>query len=149
MTLKPHTTYTLVAWIKTEAVSGSPGAQVYAWGFEGAAGTELITVKGTTPWQRYTVAFTTADDVSGRINGEIVVGHGRLDIRRQQVVLGQDGLVGVGAHHHARIEDARQGGQGALQLHQDHGVVVSSRSDFCSYSCHSYLQSIRLVGLGA
>ncbi|MCD6351308.1 MAG: carbohydrate binding domain-containing protein, partial [Armatimonadetes bacterium] len=68
VTLKPHTTYTLVAWIKTEAVSGSPGAQVYAWGFEGAAGTELITVKGTTPWQRYTVAFTTADDVSGRIN---------------------------------------------------------------------------------
>jgi hypothetical protein len=66
--LKPQTTYTLTAWIKTNDVTGSPGAQVYAYEFEGAKGAgPHITVTGTTDWKRYRQIFTTGDDGEGRI----------------------------------------------------------------------------------
>ncbi len=70
VTLKPRTTYTLSAWIKTQDVKGSPGAQVYPYEFEGATG-GFITVTGTTPWRRYLMAFRTGDDPKGRINFRI------------------------------------------------------------------------------
>ncbi len=69
VTLKPRTTYTLTAWIKTENVHGSPGAQVYPYEFAGAAGaSQEITITGTTGWKRYRQVFTTGDDATGRIN---------------------------------------------------------------------------------
>ncbi len=68
VTLKPNTTYTLVAWIRTEGVVGSPGAQVYPYEFDDAQGRGMITVQGTTPWRQYWLAFTTGQDVKGRIN---------------------------------------------------------------------------------
>lgn len=68
ITLKPHTTYTLVAWMRTENVVGRPGAQVYPYEFEDAPVTGMITVVGTTPWRRYSMTFTTGDDATGRIN---------------------------------------------------------------------------------
>jgi hypothetical protein len=69
ITLKPRTPYTLTAWIKTDNVRGSPGAQVYPYEFSGAigAGQEIMAV-GTTEWKRYRQVFTTGDDATGRIN---------------------------------------------------------------------------------
>jgi len=68
VTLKPNTTYTLSAWVRTEGIEGEPGAQVYPYEFDGAQGLGMITVVGTTPWRRYALAFTTAQDTEGRIN---------------------------------------------------------------------------------
>jgi hypothetical protein len=67
--LKPHTTYTLTAWIRAENAVGSPGAQVYPYEFEEAdtAG-PAISVAGTSGWTRYRHVFTTAQDGHGRIN---------------------------------------------------------------------------------
>ena len=67
--LKPRTTYTLAAWIRTEGVVGSPGAQVYPYEFDGASGATIqITVMGTTGWTQYRHVFQTGDDGDGRIN---------------------------------------------------------------------------------
>jgi Carbohydrate binding domain len=67
--LKPHTAYTLTAWIKTDNVAGSPGAQVYPYDFRGMTGAGLqITVTGTTGWTRYRQVFKTGDEAAGRIN---------------------------------------------------------------------------------
>ncbi len=69
VTLKPRTTYTLGAWVRTENVCGSPGAQVYPYEFDGAAGASpQITVTGTIGWTRHRHVFTTGDDTTGRIN---------------------------------------------------------------------------------
>ncbi len=68
VTLKPRTTYTLLCWMRTEDVVGSPGAQLYPYEFDGATGGGMITVTGTSDWRQYSVSFTTADDPTGRIN---------------------------------------------------------------------------------
>ncbi len=68
VTLKPNTTYTLMCWIRTENVTGRPGAQVYPYEFDDAIGVGMITVTGTTPWRRYYVVFRTGQDTRGRIN---------------------------------------------------------------------------------
>ncbi len=69
VTLKPRTSYTLTAWIKTDGVAGSPGAQVYPYEFHDATGAGLqITVTGSTGWTRYRHVFKTGDAVAGRIN---------------------------------------------------------------------------------
>lgn len=69
VTLKPRTPYTLTAWVRTDNVRGSPGAQVYPYEFSGAVGMgQPITVVGTTGWKRYRHVFTTGDDGAGRIN---------------------------------------------------------------------------------
>ena len=65
-----------------------------------------------------------------------VVGGGSLGFGGQQAGLGQDVLVGLGAHHHAGVEDTRQGGQGSLQLHQDYRVIVRARPDLCFRNWH-------------
>jgi len=70
--LKPRTTYTLIAWLKTENVVGSPGAQVYPHEFDGmSGGGQMITVTGTSDWKEYRHVFTTAEDAEGRINFRI------------------------------------------------------------------------------
>ena len=67
--LKPNTTYTLTAWIRTRQTAGDPGVQIYPYEFDGAAGAALsITVKGTSDWTRYRQTFTTGEDCEGRIN---------------------------------------------------------------------------------
>lgn len=73
LVLKPRTTYTLSAWIKTEAVRSGLGAQVYPYDFTGAATSpvDMLTVSGTTDWTRHEMSFTTADDAEGRINFRI------------------------------------------------------------------------------
>lgn len=69
VTLRPHTTYTLTAWLKTSQVTGSPGAQVYPYEFSDATGASLqITVTGTTGWTRHRQMFTTGADTTGRIS---------------------------------------------------------------------------------
>lgn len=67
--LKPHTDYTLTAWIKTRDIVGNPGAQVYPYEFDDAKGAgPAISVTGTTDWKRYRQTFTSSDDAEGRIN---------------------------------------------------------------------------------
>lgn len=68
--LKPHTTYTLIAWAKVDRVTGAPGAQVYAYEFDGAQG-GMLTWQGTRDWREQRMVFTTADDAEGRINFRI------------------------------------------------------------------------------
>ena len=76
--LKPHTTYTLCAWIKTDQVAGKPGAQVYPYEFQDASGAgPVISVTGTTDWKRYRQVFTTGQDGAGRINFRIYGATGR------------------------------------------------------------------------
>jgi hypothetical protein len=72
-TLKPHTAYTLSAWIKTKAVRGGIGAQVYPYDFAqaGTSPVAMLSVTGTTDWTRHEMAFTTADDAEGRISFRI------------------------------------------------------------------------------
>ena len=67
--------------------------------------------------------------VGGPDDDEQVIRYGGLGCWRQQVALGQDVLVGLGAHHHAGVEDVGQGSQGALQLHEDYGVVIGAAAD--------------------
>jgi len=66
--LGPHTSYTLIAWVKTDRVDGRPGAQVYPYEFKGASGGGMMTWTGTGDWTERRVAFWTADDGEGRIN---------------------------------------------------------------------------------
>jgi len=66
--LKPHTTYTLIAWAKVDSVEGEPGAQVYVYGFEDARGTSMLTWQGTGDWREQRTVFTTGDDGEGRVN---------------------------------------------------------------------------------
>ena len=62
--LKPYTTYTLIAWIKTENVTGE-GAQVYPYDYGGMMDpSQWIRVVGTTGWSYYSVQFTTGEDPS-------------------------------------------------------------------------------------
>jgi len=68
VTLKPNTTYTLIAWAKTEGVAGKPGAQVYAYEFEGAKSSGMLTWQGTRDWHEKRLVFTTGEDVEGRIS---------------------------------------------------------------------------------
>lgn len=68
VTLKPHTTYTLSAWVRSKGIEGEPGAQVYPYEFDGAQGLGMITVVGTTPWWRYALVFTTGEDGQGRVS---------------------------------------------------------------------------------
>ncbi|MCE5237792.1 putative glycoside hydrolase [bacterium] len=65
--LKPRTTYTLSAWIRTEGIGGQ-GAQVYPYGFEGMTGGGFIVATGTSDWRRHSVSFTTGAGTHGRIN---------------------------------------------------------------------------------
>ena len=75
----------------------------------------------------------------GLDDNDQVVGSRCLGFWRQQAGLGQDLFVGLGSHDHARIQDARQFGQRALQLHENHRVVVRSGSNlrFCYRHRHS------------
>jgi|GEM_PF-1458328 len=75
--LKPRTTYTLMAWVKTENVRGSPGAQVYPYEFEGATGGGLLTWVGTSDWKQQRTVFTTGADAEGRINFRMYGATGR------------------------------------------------------------------------
>jgi hypothetical protein len=72
VTLKPHTTYTLSAWVKTQHIAGGQGAQVYPYEFDGATGADIaIVAQGTRDWTRLMQVFRTADDAEGRINFRI------------------------------------------------------------------------------
>jgi hypothetical protein len=66
--LKPNTNYTLIAWAKTDDISGEPGAQVYPYEFEGAGGQNMMTWTGTKGWSEQRVVLRTGDDGEGRIN---------------------------------------------------------------------------------
>jgi hypothetical protein len=67
--LKPNTTYTLSAWIKTENVTWE-GAQVYPYDYDGVIdASKWIRVEGTTDWTSYSMQFSTgADPSKARIN---------------------------------------------------------------------------------
>jgi hypothetical protein len=66
--LEPNTNYTLIAWAKTDNVSGEPGAQVYPYEFEGADRHSKMTWTGTKGWSEQRVVLRTGDDGEGRIN---------------------------------------------------------------------------------
>ncbi len=66
--LKPNTSYTLIAWAKTDNVSGAPGAQVYPYDFEGASSGNMMTWTGTEDWKEQRLVLQTGDDGEGRIN---------------------------------------------------------------------------------
>ena len=66
--LKPNTSYTLIAWAKTDGISGEPGAQVYSYEFEGMGQQNMMTWSGTQDWTEQRVVIRTADDAEGRIN---------------------------------------------------------------------------------
>lgn len=66
--LKPRTSYTLIAWVKTENVGGEPGAQVYPYGFGGPRPFGMLTWSGTHDWMQQRLVFQTGDNAQGRIN---------------------------------------------------------------------------------
>ena len=53
---------------------------------------------------------------------------GGLGVGRQQVALGEDVLVGGGAHDDAGVFDPGEGDEPALQLHEDNRIVIGSGS---------------------
>ena len=73
--LKPHTTYTLSAWIKTENCGdghGGNSAQLYY--MDGDIDTQYIIATGTRSWQLYSKKFTTGNNpgtgtISFRVKG--------------------------------------------------------------------------------
>jgi len=68
VTLKPHTTYTLSARIRTDAISGGSGAQVYPYEFDDATGAGIgIVARGTRDWSEMSQVLTTGEDIEGRI----------------------------------------------------------------------------------
>ena len=67
VSLKPNTTYTLTAWVKTASLQGSPGAQVYPYEFDGVIRGGMLTWQGTGDWRKQALRFRTAEDVEGRI----------------------------------------------------------------------------------
>ena len=67
--------------------------------------------------------------VVGPDDDDQVVGSGGFCFGGQQVALGQNLFVGIRAHHHPGVQDARQVVQRTLQLHKNHGVVISAGSD--------------------
>jgi hypothetical protein len=66
--LEPNTNYTLIAWARTDNVSGEPGAQVYSYEFEGAGRHNMMTWTGTKDWSERRVILRTGNDGEGRIN---------------------------------------------------------------------------------
>jgi hypothetical protein len=69
VTLKPHTAYTLSAWIKTRDVRGATGANLYAYEFAGLkADTSAIALEGTHDWALYRQVIVTGEGTRGRIN---------------------------------------------------------------------------------
>ena len=69
VTLRPNTTYTLFARVKTEGISGGQGAQVYPYEFDGAEGAGIgMVLHGTHDWAELAQVFTTGDDPEGRIS---------------------------------------------------------------------------------
>lgn len=67
--LQPNTTYTLTGWMKTEAIEGGQGAQIYPYEFDGAEGGGInIIMRGTNDWTPVSQVFRTGDDGHGRIN---------------------------------------------------------------------------------
>ena len=66
--LKPNTSYTLIAWAKTDGISGKPGAQIYPYEFEGMSPHNMMTWSGTQDWTEQRVVIRTSDDAKGRIN---------------------------------------------------------------------------------
>ena len=69
VTLKPHSHYTLSVWVKTENVAGEPGANAYAYEFQGLrADTSSIAIDGTHDWKLYRQVLSTGDGTRGRIN---------------------------------------------------------------------------------
>ncbi len=69
--LKPHTSYTLIAWARCDGVKGQPGAQVYPYEFDDADAQGMLTWSGTHDWSEQRLVFRTGDDVEGRINFRI------------------------------------------------------------------------------
>jgi len=78
--LEPNTTYTLIAWIKTENVpggGGGKGAQVYYYNPE-SGGQYLPTVEYTKDWKMYSKTFTTgANTANGKVSMRIKGGAGK------------------------------------------------------------------------
>lgn len=82
ITLKPYTTYTLSAFIKTENITGPnsfSGANLYPYDFDDSS--PLITgcmgsLKGTNDWTLHYCSFTTGSDVHGSIYYRIMFGTG-------------------------------------------------------------------------
>ncbi len=67
--LQPNTIYTLSGWMKTEALEGGQGAQLYAYEFDGAQGAGIsIVMHGTNDWTPVSQVFRTGEDGRGRIN---------------------------------------------------------------------------------
>lgn len=66
--LRPNTSYTLIAWARTDSVSGSPGAEVYPYGFEEAGAENMMTWTGTEDWTEQRVVIHTRESAEGRIN---------------------------------------------------------------------------------
>lgn len=67
--LEPNTTYTLSGWMKTEAIEGGHGAQIYPYEFDGAQGAGIgIVMHGSNDWTPVSQVFRTAEDGHGRIS---------------------------------------------------------------------------------
>jgi len=96
VTLKPHTAYTLSAWIKTDKVQGLPGANVYAHEFAGMkAQTQAIAVEGTHDWKLYRQVLVTGAGVRGRINLRMYQATGTAWFDDLELVEGQIATVDV------------------------------------------------------
>jgi len=89
VTLKPNTTYTLSAWVKTEDLTGQWGAQIYVGDFAGAKpGGTGVGFNGTNDWTQVIESFTTAHDAWGRVTFRVVESTGTAWFDHIQIVEG-------------------------------------------------------------
>ena len=59
-----------------------------------------------------------------------IVGSSRLDFRSQQVALSKHVFICVRTHDHPSIQHTGLFAEGALQLHQDDGIIICTGSNF-------------------
>lgn len=77
VSLKPHTAYTLSGWMKTEAIEGGQGAQLYVYEFDEAHGAGIgIVMHGTHDWTRVQQVFRTGQDADGRVTFRVYASTG-------------------------------------------------------------------------
>jgi hypothetical protein len=89
VSLRPDTTYTLGAWMRTSDVSGV-GANVYIYDFDGVDWAASSIEENDAPdWRHHAVTFTTAGDGEGRVSFRMRLATGTMWLDHLTLVEGE------------------------------------------------------------
>jgi len=138
LTLKPNTTYTFSAWIKTENVPGGGGGsgfQFYYWDSQIAG--QYITIEGTRNWTKYSKTFKTGNNtVEGSVVFKIKGGAGKAWI--DNVVLAEGDFNKVLARNY----------QNALVLVKPRALITETLGDETrrTFQLDKYYKPLNLNG---